>query len=540
MKLRICICLVLANILARQEIFTYGFSTSTPSYSSFSIRKQSHAKFHNNGPFLSSSGASIRKASTFAWNWMPSFRLQKSRDLITLQAATSSVDVVDTNDKDSNKSIFSKNSLLGEASSASAFIVMDIALRRLFQKAGISFPSSLAGCGILFVLLGLVKALTGSDLVKDGLEPGASLLAKWSAVFFVPSLILLPLAEPLGSILEVAKVTSVIFAGFMFTLLTTACSVSTIKKFTNGSNDGSNDSSNTLAPAPKPTNPFSDNTFNLFATLSAGFACITSLLARTNAYSLLRGPMQSACLFFMTLTTFLLGFRVQAKLQSTAVHPLIQCTALTWVGAKLLSILMGSTFTDILKVYKTGSLSLMTGGAGDIFLFLLGPTVVSFGWQMFNRSKLIKENIKEVSAAILTSSFGGLFGTAAAVRLLGIAKPSLRLALLSRNITSPLAIAIASILNADVSYAVTMVVISGLIGANSGADILTKFKVNDPIARGLSIGAASHGLGTAAFVNEKEAFPFAAVSMALTASISTVLVSIPPIRELLVRIALGA
>lgn len=439
----------------------------------------------------------------------------------------------------STNSNASKQVFLSQVSSASAFIAMDVALRRLFIKARVSFPSSLAGCGILFVMLGLVKILTGSDQVKDSLEPGAGLLAKWSAVFFVPSLILLPLAEPLGSVLEIAKVTFVIFAGFMFTLLSTAYSVSAVKRLAGESKAVIHDSSDVIVAAPKPTNPFKKTTFNLVASLSAGFASITTIMARTNIGGTLRVPIQSACLFFTTLTTFLFGFRVQAKLESTAVHPLIQCTVLTWVGTTILSILTGTSFVDILKAYKTGSIAPMTGGAGDVFLFLLGPTVVSFGWQMFNRSKLIKENIKEVSAAIFTSAFGGLFGTAAAVRFLCIAKPSLRLALLSRNITSPLAIAIASTLNADVSYAVTMVVISGLIGANSGADILSKFKVNDPVARGLSIGAAAHGLGTASFVNEKEAFPFSAVSMALTASLSTVLVSIPPIRNLLVRIALG-
>lgn len=46
-------------------------------------------------------------------------------------------------------------------------------------------------------------------------------------------------------------------------------------------------------------------------------------------------------------------------------------------------------------------------------------------------------------------------------------------------------------------------------------------------------------LGTAAFVEEKDAFPFAAISMALTACASTVAVSIPPVRKFLIQLALG-
>eukprot|EP00956_Cyclotella_meneghiniana_P036528 scaffold126901_cov20-Cyclotella_meneghiniana.AAC.1 len=69
----------------------------------------------------------------------------------------------------------------------------------------------------------------------------------------------------------------------------------------------------------------------------------------------------------------------------------------------------------------------------------------------------MKENISTVGASTLISSLGGLYGTAAAVRLLGISNPTIRLSLLSRNITSPLAMAIASMLGADISLAVTAV-----------------------------------------------------------------------------------
>jgi len=64
--------------------------------------------------------------------------------------------------------------------------------------------------------------------------------------------------------------------------------------------------------------------------------------------------------------------------------------------------------------------------------------------------------------------------------------------------------------------------------------------IRDAVARGLGMGAAAHGLGTAAIVNEKDAFPFAAISMALTASAATVAVSVPAIRRVLVQTALGS
>lgn len=193
----------------------------------------------------------------------------------------------------------------------------------------------------------------------------------------------------------------------------------------------------------------------------------------------------------------------------------------------------------MLQSYKVGSFCPVHLGAGDVLLFMLGPAVVALACQMYGRKKLMADNLAEVGTAVGVSSIGGLFGTAALVRLLDMGNPILRLSMLSRNITSPLAMAIASILGADVSLAVSMVVVTGLIGANFGASILDAAGVKDGVARGLGIGAAAHGLGTAAFANEKDAFPFAAIAMALTASFCTVLVSVPSIKALLLKIALG-
>ena len=158
---------------------------------------------------------------------------------------------------------------------------------------------------------------------------------------------------------------------------------------------------------------------------------------------------------------------------------------------------------------------------------------------MYGRKKLMRENISEVAVSTVVASFGGLYGTAAAVRALGIANPAIRLSLLSRNITSPLAMAIASILGADVSLAVTIVVLTGLLGANCGAAVLDAAGIKDAVARGLGMGAAAHGLGTAAFANEKDAFPFAAIAMALIASTCTVLVSVPCVKKSVLTLALG-
>ena len=94
-------------------------------------------------------------------------------------------------------------------------IVLDTQFRSLFQQYSIPFPSSLAGCGTLFTFMILLNTINEKwgDGVYDMLNPGATLLAKWLPVFFVPSLITLPLASGLGNALEVCIVTRIVVVG---------------------------------------------------------------------------------------------------------------------------------------------------------------------------------------------------------------------------------------------------------------------------------------------------------------------------------------
>jgi putative effector of murein hydrolase LrgA (UPF0299 family) len=102
---------------------------------------------------------------------------------------------------------FSSNivSTLQVLASTSAIMALDTLFRKLFHAMSIQFPSSLAGCTALFAFLILLHSMKKEwgDFVFSLLNPGATLFAKWLPVFFVPSLVTLPLAPSLGSTQEV-------------------------------------------------------------------------------------------------------------------------------------------------------------------------------------------------------------------------------------------------------------------------------------------------------------------------------------------------
>lgn len=296
------------------------------------------------------------------------------------------------------------------------------------------------------------------------------------------------------------------------------------------------------SPSPsQPTKPFLDSTLNMLLkiTLASGIA---SLLAKKMDGFKHASTIQTIFHFAATLTAYVWGALLPSGF-TKFVHPLVTGTVLTWIIMQGSAVATGSTFKNILKEYKTGSLHWSDCGAGDHLLNLLGPSVISFAVAMYSRKALLKENLAVVLTSMLISAGGGLFGTAAFVRAINLGGSNgalVRLSVLARNITTALGIAVTQILNGNLAIAASVIVLTGIFAATFGRSILDSFGVKDPVARGLAIGSAGQGLGVASMSVEPDAFPFAAMSMVLTAVGATILVSIPPIKDAIVSLATGS
>jgi putative effector of murein hydrolase len=88
-----------------------------------------------------------------------------------------------------------------------------------------------------------------------------------------------------------------------------------------------------------------------------------------------------------------------------------------------------------------------------------------------------------------------------------------------------------------VPIATTAAVITGLLGANFSPLLLSAFKVDDGIARSIAVACSSHGYGSAAVSSgEFNLLPFCAISYILMGVVSTVALSIPVVRNVLLQV----
>lgn len=426
-----------------------------------------------------------------------------------------------------------------ELGGAFCFLVMNHALIKLFAAKNVSFPAPLGGCLLLFVLLLFAQTVKpgSGDKAFELLTPGANYLTKWMPVFFVPGLSMLPLAPSMGSPFEVVKVLSVVIIGFLFTMFSTGFAVLSLRQLQGliVAPPASADGGETAAAAP--SKPYSAE---LVDTLTKGL--VLSAAASIGASRLDNKFATPLRTLFFSITAFL-SYVWGARLPTgfvKVIHPLITSTVMTLVAVQATAVLIGDTFHGVLKTYKTGSLGLMTAGAGDILLYLLGPSVVAFAIAMYSRKQVMADNLLVIGLSVLVSSLGSLIGTASFVRLINLGGADgsvLRRSVLPRNVTTALAIAITQMIGGDISFAAAVVVLTGIFGATYGARILDAIGITDPVTRGLGMGASAQGLGVASMSNEKEAFPFAAISMVLTAVACTVLVSVPSMKDFIVNLA---
>lgn len=422
-------------------------------------------------------------------------------------------------------------------SGASFFILLDILFRQLFIAFNISFPSQLGGCCIFFLtLLFLENIIPGlGDYIFTLTSPGAKLLMKWLPVFFVPGLAMLPFAPSIGSRIEVIKVLATILIGFYFSLSTTAFSVLYLRKLQGYVTSITQSSTSFTHKIQTKLSPFSDEFLKclLKSLLVSGFACISAVKSDSKFTT----PLRTIFMILTTLTGFVLGTHLPFKI-TQVIHPIVSATCFTLFMTLFTCIFTGETFLSALSTYRiNSSLSPLIAGAGDYLLYMINPAVISLSLAMYGQRQIASRNIGAVMLCMVISSAGSMFGTAFFVRLLNFSKDIVSLSLLSRNVTTPLAIAIANILHADVSLTISVVILSGLFGSTVGVLTLNKLKITDPVSRGLSIGASAQSVGVASISNETEAFPFAAISMILTAVSATTLASIPVVKEMLVEIA---
>lgn len=146
--------------------------------------------------------------------------------------------------------------------------------------------------------------------------------------------------------------------------------------------------------------------------------------------------------------------------------------------------------------------------------FWLKPAVVALGVPLYLQISSIKRQFLPILASQTMGCVAGIVSVVVIAKMLG-ASNAVIMSLASKSVTTPIAMEVTQALGGIPSLTAAIVVITGLIGAIIGFKTLSVGHVHNPMALGLSMGAASHALGTSAAM-DRDQFMGAYASLGLT------------------------
>jgi predicted murein hydrolase (TIGR00659 family) len=165
--------------------------------------------------------------------------------------------------------------------------------------------------------------------------------------------------------------------------------------------------------------------------------------------------------------------------------------------------------------------------------FLLGPATVALALPLAHNLAHVRRSLVPIVVAIGAGSFVAVLSGMEIARALG-AGPDVVLSIAPKSVTTPVAMAISEQLGGYPSLTAALVILTGIVGAVVAAPLFALLRVRDERARGLALGTAAHGIGTARALQEsRTAGAFAGLAMGVNALISAIV--LPWLVPLLVR-----
>lgn len=182
---------------------------------------------------------------------------------------------------------------------------------------------------------------------------------------------------------------------------------------------------------------------------------------------------------FLTLACYGIGTLVKKKLKAAIFNPLLIAIILTIVFLLVFRI-------DYQVYYSTAK----------YMSYLLTPATICLAVPLYEKFELLKKNWKAVIAGICSGVLTSLI-TVFVLALIFKFDHATYVTFLPKSITTAIGMGVSEELGGFVSVTVAVIIITGVLGNVFAEMILKLFRIEEPIAKGIAIGSASHAIGTA-------------------------------------------
>lgn len=176
---------------------------------------------------------------------------------------------------------------------------------------------------------------------------------------------------------------------------------------------------------------------------------------------------------------YLLSIKLHLKIRFPLLNPVL-ITILVLIGLLIILDVPYATFKK----------------SSQMINFLLGPSVVALGYILHKQIHYLKGNVVSVLTSITVGAIVGIASILLVGKLFG-ADQTLIASLAPKSVTTPIAMALSESNGGIPALTAVVVVVAGVMGSIIAPPIMKWLGIKSPIAKGIALGASSHGVGTA-------------------------------------------
>jgi putative effector of murein hydrolase len=186
------------------------------------------------------------------------------------------------------------------------------------------------------------------------------------------------------------------------------------------------------------------------------------------------------CGILVSLACYLIGITIRKHVHSPLANPLMI--------ANLLLILIVLLSPIGIAEYRRG---------GNFIIMFMVPVTVLLALKIYNQRDKLKANIIPILVGCVVGSVSALASTWGLCKIFGL-DSSIIISLMPRSVTTAIALDLSEKNGGFPGITAMAVIITGIFSAFISPIIIKTFKLKDPIAAGIAIGASGHAIGTSA------------------------------------------
>ena len=207
-----------------------------------------------------------------------------------------------------------------------------------------------------------------------------------------------------------------------------------------------------------------------------------------------------------TFGTFYLARQLQKRTGWVVLNPILLTIA-------VLIILLKATGVTY-ETYEEG---------GRYIDFWLKPAIVALGVPLYQHLKQIRRQMLPILMSQLVGCLLGLLSVIAIAAAMGASRDVV-VSLAPKSVTTPIAMEVCKTAGGIPSLTAAIVVCVGLFGAVFGFKILEVWHIHNPFSQGISMGTASHAVGTSRAMEKGETYgAYSSLGLILTGVLTAIL-----------------